>query len=92
MIVRILGEGQLEIADSAADELGSLDAALDKAVSEEDEQEFRRALTDLVDRVRSLGTPLPADALGPSDLIVPRAGANLDEVRSLLTEDGYIPG
>ena len=92
MIVRILGEGQLEIEDSAADELGSLDAALDKAVSEEDEQEFRRALTDLVDRVRSLGTPLPADALGPSDLIVPRAGANLDEVRSLLTEDGYIPG
>ena len=92
MIVRIMGEGQLQVAESAADELNALDATLEKAVTAGDEQEFRRALTDLVDRVRSLGTPLPADALGPSDLIVPRAGANLDEVRSLLTEDGYIPG
>jgi hypothetical protein len=93
MIVRILGEGQLQIADSAADELSALDAALDKAVTGEDEQEFRRALAALIDGVRALGTPLPTDApLGPSDLIVPRAGANLAEVRSLLTEDADIPG
>ena len=92
MIVRIMGEGQLQVAESAADELNALDATLEKAVTAGDEQEFRRALTALVDRVRALGTPLPADALGPSDLIVPRAGANLAEVRSLLTEDADIPG
>jgi len=92
MIVRIMGEGQLRVEESAADELSALDAALDKAVTDGDEQEFRRALAALIDRIRALGTPLPTDALGPSDLIVPRAGANLAEVRSLLTEDGYIPG
>jgi hypothetical protein len=92
VIVRILGEGQLQIADSAAGELNTLDAALDKAVSDGDEQGFHRALAALVDRVRALGTPVPADVLGPSELILPRAGANLAEVRSLLTEDADIPG
>ena len=92
MIVRIMGEGQLQVEESAADELNALDAALDKAVTAADEQEFRRALTALIDRVRALGTPLPTDALEPSDLIVPPAGANLAELHSLLTEDGYLPG
>ena len=92
MIVRIMGEAQLRVEESAADELNALDATLEKAVTDGDEQEFRRALAALIDRVSELGTPLPTDALEPSDLILPRAGANLAEVRSLLTEDGYIPG
>jgi hypothetical protein len=92
MIVRILGEGQLEVEESATEELNALDAALDKAVTDGNEQEFRRALTALLDRVRALGTPLATATLEPSDLIVPPADADLAEVRSLLTEDGYIPG
>jgi hypothetical protein len=92
MIVRILGEGQLQVEQSAADELNALDAALDKAVTDGNEQEFRLALTALLDRVRALGTPLATEVLEPSDLIVPPADARLAEVRSLLTEDGYIPG
>ena len=92
MIVRILGEGQLQVAESAADELNALDATLEKAVTAGDEQEFRRALTALVDRVRALGTPLAADALEPSELILPRAEADLEEVRSMLTGEGIIPG
>ncbi|HEY5989417.1 MAG TPA: hypothetical protein VIV12_24010 [Streptosporangiaceae bacterium] len=92
MIVRILGEGQLKVDDSATDELNVLDDALEKAVTAGDEQEFRPALTALLDRVRSLGTPLAADALSPSDLILPYADANLDDVRAMLKEDGLIPG
>jgi hypothetical protein len=92
MIVRILGEGQLEVDDSATDELNALDAALEKAVTAGDEQEFRPALAALLDRVRSLGTPLAADALSPSDLILPYADAGLDDVRAMLKEDGLIPG
>jgi hypothetical protein len=92
MIVRILGEGQLEVGDSATGELNALDAALEKAVNEGDELAFQPALAALLDRVRALGTPLSADALGPSDLILPPADADLAEVRTMLTEDGHIPG
>jgi PspA-Associated protein len=92
MIVRILGEGQLQVAESAAEELNALDAALEKAVTAGNEQEFRPALAALLDRVRALGTPLATDVLEPSDLILPPADADLAAVRSLLTEDGYIPG
>ena len=42
----------------------------------------------LLDRIRALGTPLAADALEPSDSILPRADADLDEVRSMMTGEG----
>jgi hypothetical protein len=92
MIVRILGEGQVKIDDAASRELNALDAALEKAVNEGDEQAFRPALVALLDRVRTLGTPLAVDSLEPSDSILPRADADLDEVRSMLSGEGYIPG
>ncbi len=92
MIVRILGEGQLQVDDSASAELNSLDAALERTVNSGDEAAFRSALVALLDRVRALGTPLAAETLEPSDSILPRADADLDEVRSMLTDEGYIPG
>ena len=92
MIVRILGEGQLEVAESATGQLNELDAALEKAVNAGDEEAFRPALTALLDRVRALGTPLATDALEPSELILPRADADVEEVRSMLTGEGIIPG
>jgi hypothetical protein len=92
MIVRILGEGQLQVDDSATDELNVLDAALEKAVNSGDEQAFRPALAALLDRVRSLGSPLAPDAIEPSDLILPYAGAGLTDVREMLTNGGLIPG
>jgi hypothetical protein len=92
MIVRILDEGQLQLDDSASAELNSLDATLEKAVNSGDEAAFRSALLALLDRVRALGTPLAVDSLEPSDSILPRADADLDEVRSMMTDEGYIPG
>lgn len=92
MIVRILGEGQLQVDDSATDELNVLDAELERAVNAGDEQAFRPALTTLLDRVRTLGTPLADDALEPSDLILPYSDAGLADVREMLTDEGLIPG
>ena len=92
MIVRILGEGQLQVEDSAADELNILDAELEKAVNAGDEQAFRSALGALLDRVRALGTPLADDAIEPSDLILPYSDADLEDVREMLTGEGLIPG
>jgi hypothetical protein len=92
MIVRILGEGQLELDDATTAELNELDAKVEKAVNAGDEAAFRAALTALLDRVRALGTPLAADALEPSDLILPYADAHLEDVREMLTGEGLIPG
>jgi hypothetical protein len=92
MIIRILGEGQLRVDDSAAKELNVLDAALEKAVNAGDEQAERAALTALLDRVRSLGTPLAEDAIEPSDLILPYADAGLEDVKGMMAGEGLIPG
>jgi hypothetical protein len=92
MIVRILGEGQFEVDDVAADELNVLDAKLEAAVNAGDEKAFRSALAGLVSRIRALGTPLSADTLEPSALILPYAEATMDDVRAMLNDDGLIPG
>ena len=84
--------GPAPVDDSATDELNVLDAALEKAVNAGDERAFRPALAALLDRVRSLGTPLAEDALEPSDLILPYSDAGLEDVRELITGEGLIPG
>lgn len=92
MIVRILGEGQLEVPDAEMDGLNELDATLQRAVDGGDESEFRTTLGAFLDRVRSVGRPLPEDELKPSELVLPAADAGLHEVRELLGDEGLIPG
>ncbi len=92
MVVRIMGEGQVRLADSHLAELNKLDDELLTEIESGDEAAFRRTLTTLLDKVRDLGAPLPDDALEPSDLILPSPDATLDEVRALLRDDGLIPG
>jgi hypothetical protein len=92
VIVRIMGEGQLDVEDSHLPELNRLDDALTAAVDSDDDTAFRAALEALLAAVRSYGQPLPDDALVDSDLVLPFAEAHVDEVRQLLTGDGLIPG
>jgi hypothetical protein len=92
MIVRVLGEGQLEVDDGRLDELNTLDAAVEAAVESGDEQAFRSALGTLLDGVRQHGRPVPDDSLLPSDAILPAPDASLAEVRQLLGDEGLIPG
>jgi hypothetical protein len=92
MIVRILGEGQLEVPDSELDELNELDEALIRDIEAGDEGAFRRNLEALLHRIRSTGTPVADDYLGPSDLMLPSGDSTLEEVRSLLGDEGLIPG
>ena len=92
MIIRILGEGQLEIPDSAVDELNQLDQAVESAVEQSDEAAFAPALAALLARIRAVGSPVKADDLRPSELIIPQPDATMDDVRKLLTDEGLIPG
>lgn len=92
MIVRILGEGQLEVPDDAADGLRELDERLAAAVDRGDEAGFAQALAALLDRLHSVGRPVALDRLVPSQMVVPSPDAGMDEVRELLTEEGMISG
>jgi hypothetical protein len=94
VILRILGEGQFEVGQDQLDELNRLDDAVQAAVEAGDRDSFARALAALITGVRTAGTELPADYLGPSDLVLPGPDSSLEEVRDLLStsEQGLIPG
>ncbi|WP_406127613.1 hypothetical protein [Streptomyces sp. NBC_00989] len=92
MIVRIMGEGQVRLADSHLTELNKLDDVLLTEVQNGDGPAFRQTLQALLAKVRELGDPLPDDSLEPSELILPSPDATLEEVRELLSDDGLIPG
>ncbi len=86
MIVRILGEAQYEVPNDQRPTLNDLDDALLKAVDAGDEVAFGTALQQVTAEVRSVGTPLPADQISPSDLVVPFPDASLAETKELLAD------
>jgi hypothetical protein len=92
MIVRIMGEGQVRLADSHVPRLNELDDELLVALEKGDEGSFRVTLNALLGAVRELGAPLPDDALEPSELILPAGDATMAEVHAMLKNDGLIPG
>ncbi|MCC5579153.1 MULTISPECIES: PspA-associated protein PspAA [Microtetraspora] len=92
MIVRIMGEGQIQIADTDLDVLNALDSELEAAIESDDEAVFRVKLHALLDKVRHVGKALPDDSLEPSELILPPADASIEEVREMLGDTGLIPG
>jgi hypothetical protein len=92
MIVRILGEGQFDVAEHTIEALNSIDTQLQVAVDDGDEPGFQEALRSLLALVREVGERVPDDYLGSSELVLPNADATIEEVRALLGEEGLIPG
>jgi PspAA-like protein len=92
MIVRILGEGQWEVADTHLGALNNLDEQLEAAVEAGDHEAFSASLHELLVAIRTAGDRLPDDSLLDSHLILPPPDATLEEVRELLGDDGLIPG
>jgi hypothetical protein len=91
MIIRILGEGQWDVAEDHLDAMNALDDAVEKAVESGDQTAFADGLAALLQVVRSRGTRLADDVLVQSDLVLPPADATLEEVRDLLTDEGLVP-
>ncbi|KIH96677.1 F0F1 ATP synthase [Streptomonospora alba] len=91
MIVRIMGEGQLDLSDADLDLLNEFDRTLEGAIESGSEETFRQALSDLLERVRQDGTPLPPDSLESSQFILPHADASMAEVQTMLGDEGLIP-
>lgn len=91
MILRVFGVGQFEVPDEAVTELNELDDALTGPVEQHDEEALHAGLEKVLEAVRRLGTPVPDDFLGPSDLLLPGPDSTVDEIRELLSEEGLIP-
>lgn len=91
MIVRILGEGQLDLPETTLTELRGFEVAVENAVVASDPDAFAAALTVLLDGVRERGIGVASDTVSPSDLVLPSAGATLAEVSELITEEGLLP-
>jgi len=92
VIIRILGEGQFEVADHTVEVLNTIDSKLQAAVDADDEPGFHHALDELLALVREAGARVADDYLGPSELVLPAAESTLEEVRALLGDEGLIPG
>jgi hypothetical protein len=94
MIIRILGEGQYRVQQSAVADLNTIDSTIEAAVAAGDQQALTTALTRLHAEVIAAGAAVPDDELEDSDLILPAADATVEEVRQLLEEsqEGLLPG
>jgi predicted transcriptional regulator len=91
VIVRILGEGQWELAEDHLEALNALDTSVEQAIDAGDHDAFAQGLVALLDVVRRQGTRLEDDSLMESDVILPMSDASLEEVAALLTEEGLVP-
>ncbi len=91
MIVRIMGEGQYDVAEVDNDVLQKYDNDVETAVKEGDEEATRAALNALHDYVIGHGKPVPDDFLGTSDFVIPFVDASLEDIAELLTGEGFIP-
>ena len=91
MIVRLMGEGQYQVADELASDLHELDTEAVQAVEDGDETDLRRLLEAMGHLVRERGERLHDAHLGASDLVIPPADLSLAEARELFVGEGLIP-
>jgi len=91
VIVRVMGEGQYEVADALGGRLNELDEQAVAALERGDEAGLDAALEQMAALVRQEGTPLAADDLRVSDVVIPPTDLTLEETRKLVSEHGLIP-
>lgn len=87
MIVRILGEGQYRLDDAELEILNALDDDVEAAVKAGDPAWLERALRRLLAEVQEQGTALDDDLLIDSDVILPAADTELDQIREWIGDD-----
>jgi hypothetical protein len=92
MIVRIATEGQYELPEADVEGLNALDNRAVSACQVSDEQAFQRAFDELLDYVRTKGSPVGDDALVGSDIILPPPDVSLAEAQAEFQGEGLIPG
>jgi hypothetical protein len=91
VIVRISTEGQYRLPDEDTDRLNELDNDAVAAVEAGDEDRFHEVFEQLLELVRSEGSPLADGDLTESDVILPPPDLSFVEAGERFTGDGLIP-
>jgi hypothetical protein len=91
MIVRISGEDQYRLEESAHHQLNELDSAVLAAIDASDEEAFKSAFTTLLNFVRTNGSRIGDEEIETSDLILPPDDITLAEAAGEFTGEGLIP-
>ncbi len=96
MIVRIFGEAQYRLDESAHEkvheQIHELDNACVAAVEADDADRFHATYEKLLDLIRSSGEKLDDDELIGSDKMLPPADISIDEARESFSGEGLLPG
>jgi hypothetical protein len=91
MIVRISGEDQYRLQDSAATRVNELENAVVATVEGGQEDGFADAYSALLDYVRAQGERVGDEEIETSDLILPPADLSFAEAGREFTGEGLIP-
>lgn len=91
MIVRIATEGQYRLSDDVRERVNELDNHVVEAVERDDEDRFHELFEELLNLVRTGGTPVGDEELLESDVIVPPPDLTIEEARSDFVGEGLIP-
>lgn len=86
-----MGEGQFNVADVEQDALQQYDDEVEDAVEAGDSAHVHRALENLRQYVFDHAQPVADDFLGGSDIVIPYPDADIEEIKQLLTGEGFIP-
>jgi hypothetical protein len=90
VIVRISGTGQFEIDDVSVRELDRLDTELTAALHASQDEEFHRLLGETIAYIRAQGSPVAADRVVGSEVIVPPEDVTLHEAQQFFTDEGLM--
>ena len=91
MIVRILTEGQYRLPGSFIDQLNEIDNKIVDVVEQENEAEFQKLLSEMLDLVRNNSNEVGMDELVESDIVLPEPDITLIEAEELFTGEGIVP-
>jgi hypothetical protein len=91
VIVRLSGEGQFVLPEDDVKRLNELDNRAVNAVEQGDETGFRELWSQMLELVAGTGSPLPADELVESDVIMPPRDISFGEAKAEFSGDGLIP-
>ncbi len=92
MIIRIMTEGQYRFPGAMIDDLNDIDHALVDVVADDNQAEFERLFSEMLEMVRKNGSPLADDELEESDAVLPEPDITLEEAKELFVGTGVVPG
>lgn len=90
MIVRILGDSQYELESKYLDEINELDNCMVHHLNDDEVDEFKKCLSEMIRIVRDNGVPLDPTEIVASDVILPSPDITPKEAKKLFAQEGTI--